>query len=393
MALETYCFGWKRGTKMLSWVIPMAENMGKSIVLFGALLLLASAPAAAQGTAPAQDPAAAPTKNSRIVERIIARVNNQIVTSSDYDREKANLKNEVMQDCPACTPAQVQEKLVPAEKDLLRDMIDGLLLVQRAKDLGISVETDLIKRLDEIRQQNNIDSMDNLEKAVRGEGLSYEDFKDNIRSSLYRDEVMRREVGAKAIPDKAEVQKYYDEHKQDFVRPESVYVREIFVSTENKTEEEKVALRAKADRLLARVKAGEDFGELAKTFSDAGTAKKNGELGLFRRGVMDPVLEQAVFQLKRNEFTDVIVIPTGFEILQVMEHYDAGQQPLEKVENEIDNILYDQKMKPALRAYLDNLREDSYIDVKPPYVDTAGVPNRPIEEVPAVPQAKAGGRK
>jgi peptidyl-prolyl cis-trans isomerase SurA len=357
----------------------MVETAGKKIGLFGVVLLLAAIPAAGQG------------KNSRIVEQIIARVNNEIVTSSEYERSKADLKTEVMQDCPACTPAQIQDRLVPLEKNLLRDMIDNLLLIQRAKDLGINVDTDVIKRLDELRQQNGIESMEDLEKAIRGEGLSYEDFKSNIRNGLYRDEVMRREVGAKAVPDKTEIQKYYEEHKQDFVRQESVFVREIFVSTEGKTEEEKVALHAKADGLLARVKAGEDFGEIAKRFSDAGTSKKNGELGLFRRGVMDSTLEQAVFKLNRNEITDVIVIATGFEILQVMERYEAGQQPVEKVENEINNILYDQKMKPALRDYLDKLREDSYVDVKSPYVDTAGVANRPIEELPA--SSASGGRK
>src|SRR5262249_28801698 len=151
------------------------------------------------------------------------------------------------------------------------------------------------------------------------------------------------------------VQKYYDEHQKDFVRPESVYVREIFVSTENKSEDEKAALRTKADGLLARVRGGEDFGEIAKRFSDAGTAKKNGELGLFRRGTMPAALETAVFKLNRNEITDVIPISTGFEILQVMERYEAGQQPVDKVQNEINNILYDQKMKPALREYLDKL--------------------------------------
>jgi parvulin-like peptidyl-prolyl isomerase len=101
---------------------------------------------------------------------------------------------------------------------------------------------------------------------------------------------------------------------------------------------------------------------------------------------MDPVLEQAVFKLNRNEVTDVIPIATGFEILQVMERYEAGQQPIEKVENEIQNILYDQKMRPALREYLDKLREDSYVVVNTPYVDTAGVPNRPLEELPATPE-------
>jgi peptidyl-prolyl cis-trans isomerase SurA len=100
-----------------------------------------------------------------------------------------------------------------------------------------------------------------------------------------------------------------------------------------------------------------------------------------------------VFKLNRNEITDVIPISTGFEILQVMERYEAGQQPVDKVQNEINNILYDQKMKPALREYLDKLREDSYIDIKPPYVDTAGVANRPIEELPATPETKGKGKK
>jgi peptidyl-prolyl cis-trans isomerase SurA len=356
----------------------MNNSLGKKASLLGAVLLLGAGPIAAQG------------KNSRILEEIVARVNNEIITRSDLDKASAALKDETEHDCPSCTPAQIAEKTAAQEKDLLRDLIDNHLLVQRAKDLGINVDTDVIKQLDQIRQQNNIDSMEDLEKAMRTEGVNYEDFKSDIRDRLYRDEVMRREVGSKAIPDKVEIQKYYDDHKEDFVRPESVYVREIFVSTQGKTEEEKVGLRAKADQLLARVKAGEDFGELAKRYSDAGTAKNNGELGLFQRGMMPSNLEDAVFKLDRNQFTDVIVIPTGFEILQVMQHYVAGQQPIDKVENEITNILYDQKMRPALRDYLDKLREDSYVEVKAPYVDTAGVPLRPIEEIPPGADASKG---
>jgi peptidyl-prolyl cis-trans isomerase SurA len=188
----------------------MADPMGKRIGLLGLLLLLAAAPAGAQSPSPGT--------NGHIVEKIIARVNNEIITNSEYEREMDNLRREVSQDCASCTPEQLQQKLAPFEKDLLRDMIDNRLLVQRAKDLGISVDTELIRRLDDIRQQNNIDSMEDLEKAVRAEGISYEDFKTNISDALYRDEVMRREVGSKAIAGRDEVQKYYDENMQDFAR-------------------------------------------------------------------------------------------------------------------------------------------------------------------------------
>src|SRR5689334_17388872 len=116
-----------------------------------------------------------------------------------------------------------------------------------------------------------------------------------------------------------EVKKYYDERKGKFVRQEAIYVRETFISTEGKDPQALPTLRAKADQLLVRVKNGEDFGQLAKAFSDAGTKARNGELGLFQKGQMPKVLEDAVFKLKRNEITPVIPIQTGFEILQVME--------------------------------------------------------------------------
>ncbi len=167
-------------------------------------------------------------------------------------------------------------------------------------------------------------------------GVDFEDFKTNIRNQLITQEVIRREVGSRIVLDHAEVQKYYDDHKQEFVRPEQVVVREIFVSTEGKPEAEIPALRKKADGLLERVKGGEDFGELAKRFSDGSTAKQGGDLGTFERGQLAKNLEDIVFKLNRNQTTDVMPTKTGFLILQVREHYPAGQQPEEKVENEID---------------------------------------------------------
>jgi peptidyl-prolyl cis-trans isomerase SurA len=178
------------------------------------------------------------------------------------------------------------------------------------------------------------------------------------------------------------VDKYYQEHKAEFVRPEQVMVREIFVSTEGKTEAEIPVLKKKAEGLLDRVKMGEDFGELAKRFSDGSTAKQGGDLGTFEKGQMAAALEQVVFKLQRNETTDIIDQKNGFLILQVREHFAAGQQPEDKVETEINNHLYDEKMKPALRDYLNMLRQDSYVEVKPGYVDTASVAGSAIDEVP-----------
>ena len=225
----------------------------------------------------------------------------------------------------------------------------------------------------------------------------YQDFKNNIRNQLLQQEVIRREVGSKIIPDHSEALKYYEDHKQDFVLPETVVLREIFVSTQGKPQTDVPGLQKKAEGLLQRVKGGEDFGELAKRFSDGSTAKQGGELGTFEKGQLAPNLEAAVFKLNRQQVTGILPTKEGFEILQVMEHYAAGLQPEEKVDSQIVGRLYDDKIRTGLRDYLATLRRDSYVDVKSGYQDTAAVGGTGIDEVPPTPdeddtKKKSGGR-
>jgi peptidyl-prolyl cis-trans isomerase SurA len=332
-------------------------------------------------------------EKGKIIEEVVARVNNDVITRGDLDRARTQFSDEVRQECPNCTPDQINARMAAGEKDLLRDLIDSSLMVQRAKDMDVNVEADVVKRLDEIRQQNKIASMDDLEKRVEESGLDYQDFKNNIRNQLLQQEVIRREVGSKIVPDHSEALKYYEEHKQDFVLPETVVMRELFVSTEGKLPSEIPALQKKAEGLLQRIKGGEDFGELAKRFSDGSTAKQGGDLGTFERGQLAPNLEAAVFKLERMQTTDVIPTKTGFLILQVMEHYAAGLQPEEKVDGKIIDRLYDEKIKVGLRDYLATLREDSYVEVKPGYQDSAAVGGTGIDEVPPTPDDDEAAKK
>ncbi len=321
-----------------------------------------------------------------VVEEIVARVNNQIITLSDYQKAAAGLQQEAAQDCQNCSQLQIQAAVADHQKNLLRDLIDQQLLIERAKDMEISVETDLIKRLDEIRKQNNLTSMEDLEKAVEQQGIVWEDYKTQMRNSLLTQEVIRREVGGRMNIGSDEVKAYYEAHKQDFNRPEQVSLAELFLSTEGKSPEEIAAVRTRADDLHNRLVKGEDFDQLVKRYSEGSTAQQNGDLGEFERGQLSKQLEDAVFPLDKNQFTDVIQTKTGFEILKVLDHYQAGLQPLDKVEGEITNILYRQKMDPAMRVYLAQLREESYVLVKPGYTDSAAVAGATaIQEVAPTP--------
>jgi len=324
-----------------------------------------------------------------VVEEIIARVNNDIITMSDYQKADQQLREEVAHDCQGCPPDKVQGQYKDQQKDLLRGLIDQSLLVQRAKDMGISVETDLIKRMDEVRKQNGLNSLEELEKAVEGSGIAWEDYKTQIRNGLLTQEVMRKEVGSRINIGNEEVKKYYDEHPQEFTRPEQVELSEIFLSTEGKSLEEIEAVQKKAEDLHNRVVKGDEFSEIAKRYSEGSTAKdQSGDLGTYQRGQLSPQLEAVVFKMEKGQITDVTQTKTGFEILKVDNHYQSGLQPLDKVETEIMNRLYMQKMQPTMRDYLAQLRQESYVMVKPGYVDSAAVPGASvIQEVQPTPDA------
>lgn len=335
--------------------------------------------------------------NAKTVEEIIARVNNEIITRSELEKARIAAEEDARQECQGkCTPEQLRADIEDRQKNTLRDLIDQSLLVQRGKDMGINVEPDVIKKLDQLRQQNKIDSMEDLEKAVTAQGSNWEDFKNNIRNGILTQRVISNEVGSHITVGRDEVEKYYNEHKQEFVRPEQVALREIEVSTEGKNDDELPELKKKAETALKRVKDGEDFGEIAKRFSDSSTAKQGGFLGVYKRGELSKALEDIVFKMKKNELTDVMDTKQGYLILQVLERYEEGQQPLAKVENEIMDHLYSQRMEPAMRNYLKTLREQSYVVIKPGYQEIAGGGNSEIQEVSATPEAsksKKGHKK
>jgi peptidyl-prolyl cis-trans isomerase SurA len=333
----------------------------------------AAIPAKGAGTSATSNQTA--DRPANVVEEIAARVNGDIVTSSDLGRAQVHDMEEAKQDCTErkCTPEELQKAIEDAKANALRGLIDTKLLVQRAKDLDINAETELVRQLDETRIENKLDSMEALQKAVEAEGLDWEEYKDSVKNQFLAQDVIYREVGSKVTNsiDQPAIQKYYNEHKEQFSLPETVRIREILVSTTGKPEAEWPALKMKAEQLRERViKNGEDFGDLAKHFSDGVTKAQGGELGAFERGKLDPKFEVEVFKLNKNEMTPVIQAGNGYMILQVEQRYEAGVQPLDKIEAEVTNHIAAQAMPDKLRVYLGQLRKDSFVEVRPGYVDT-----------------------
>ena len=329
----------------------------------------------------------------QVVEEIIARINNQIVTRTEFLRSKEQLKQEAQQQDPANADKIVADK----DKDVLRDLIDQQLLLDKGKDLGLAADTDLIKRLDEMRKDMNLESMEDLEKAATAQGISFEDFKQNLRNQIITQQVISKEVGSRMSITKEEMQQFYDTHKDQLEQPEQIRLSEILISTEKKDTNDSTdetarltAAQAKADDLLAQIRKGGKFDEIAKKNSDGPTAAQGGDLGYFKRGTLAKELEDKTFAMKPGEVSEAVRTKQGFVLLLVAEHQTAGIPPLSQIEPRVQDAIYMQKLQPALRAYLTKLREDAWIDVKPGYVDTGASPNqtKPVETT-----AKEAGAK
>jgi peptidyl-prolyl cis-trans isomerase SurA len=346
-----------------------------------------------------------------VVEEIIARVNNQIITLSEFQRSKDQLRDDVKQQDPANADKLYAER----EKDVLRDLIDQQLLLEKGKDLGITGDTDLIKRLDQMRKDMKLDTMEDLEKAATAQGISYEDFKQNMRNQIITQKVIGEEVGSHLNISEEEKQQFYDDHKNELEQPESIKLSEILIAPKKaagsakeqnstgtdgasgsdgatdqqaKAEADKQAEQAalaaaesQANDLLKQIRAGASFEDIAKKYSDGPSAAQGGDLGAFKRGALAKELEDRTFAMKVGDVTDVIRTKQGFVILKVTNHQTAGIPPLKDVESRVMDALYYQKLQPALRAYLTKLREDAYIYTKDGYVDDGASPNetRPVE--------------
>jgi peptidyl-prolyl cis-trans isomerase SurA len=328
-----------------------------------------------------------------VIEEIVARINSSIITRSDFEKAKEQAAQEAKEKGADQAPKR--------EQDTLRDLIDQQLLVQKAADLGITGDTELIKRLDEIRKSMNLSSMEDLEKAAESQGVSYEDFKQNLRNNIVTQAVIGREVGSHIQITKEEAQQFYDEHKSELERPEQVALSEILVAPVKADPNSKEAppeptpaqiadAEKRANDLLAQIKAGAKFDEIAKKYSDGPTAPQGGDLGEFKRGMLSKDLEDKTFAMKAGDVTDVIRTRQGFIILKVTEHTSAGVPPLKEVENQVQEALYLKKLQPALRAYLTKLREEAFIDIKPGFEDTGASPNQtqPVYMAADSPQGK-----
>jgi parvulin-like peptidyl-prolyl isomerase len=320
------------------------------------------------------------TPGVKTVEEIAAKVNGDIITRGELDEKHKEIEAQAAQS--GLTGPKLVAAVKQADADTLEEQIDNLLLVQKGKDLpGLDVDPEVTKFFQSLQQQYKMPDADKFHEWLHQQfGMTYDELRDRKKRDILAQKVIGYEVASKIAVPEADLQKYYEDHKSEYVRDEEVFLSQILISTEGKSPDQLAAAEAKAKDLVARAKKGEKFTDLARDNSDdPETAQSGGYLGApSKRGTLRPELEALVFKDKKGDIEGPIKLtsPPGFLILKVEEHYDAGQASFEEVREEIQNAVVGPKMQPKVREYLTQLRQEAFLQIKEGYVDSGAAPGK-----------------
>jgi parvulin-like peptidyl-prolyl isomerase len=301
---------------------------------------------------------------AELFEEIVAWVNGDIITMSEMEREEQAMVAEAYR---RYTGDELDESVQRMRAGLLVEMIDRKILLDRAKAMFTDLEGIKDAYFQGFKESQGVTSDAEFESMLQQEGLTIESFKLRLLEMYAPEEVLRYEVGNRISVSDAEVEAFYKENPQRFVLDDVVTVREIVLLAD--TDAKKDAKRAEAEQVVERARAGEDFAELAKEISEAGTKAEGGMLGELKRGDLSEQLETVAFGLETDQVSDPIETRYGFHILKVEESVVGERILLDDAREGLREFLEDQKYEEDLEVFRKKMRAEAEWCVKAKYKD------------------------
>jgi peptidyl-prolyl cis-trans isomerase SurA len=279
-----------------------------------------------------------------VVDRVVAVVNDEVITMSDLQREMQKRTD------------------ITEQKLMLEDMIDRKLQMDAAKRSGMAVtDKEIDEAVADIMARNKMDAKQ-FEAALAREGLTPEQYRAEFREQMTMSRLFNKFVRSGVTVDNTEIRTHYDKNAELYALPEEVKVRHLVVPVkEQASPAEVAAAREQAESLMARIRQGEDFIRLIREYSGSPTAAQDGDLGFLQRGNAVPEIEAATKDLKPGEYAGPVRVGDGFHILR-LEEIRRPVMPFEKVKDQIQKLLFDQKLENTYRTFLQSLRSDAHIE-------------------------------
>lgn len=332
----------------------------RAAVIFVALFLFSSVTTFAQEGEPV------------VIDEVIAQANDGVITLSQFKREIAEQIETLMQ--LGKSKADAEKEVEGKKGQLIVILIDDILLMQKGKELGLSedVEAEVNRRLLEIGRQQGINTIEELYKQMRASNVEPEAIKQRFRIGIMRDMVLSRDVDARIyfnLSDK-ELKEYFEKHPDKFKKQEEVKLSEIFLSFAGRNEED---VKKKAEQIVAQIRGGADFANLAATYSERTdqqgnrTAPKDkGFVGAFTLDQLLPLFVDAIKGVKAGGVTEPIKVDEGLEILRVDERIAGSDKPTFE-ENRVRQAIMQERAPQERKKYVENLRAESYVKIAKDY--------------------------
>ncbi len=297
-----------------------------------------------------------------VVDRIVAVVNDEVITLSDLNAEMDMIRQRM---AVAYKGQDVEKFLAESRQTMLNRMVERLLIGQEARKSGIVVKDEEVNEAIRDGLEQRKLRMEDMIASLAKEGSDLEEYKRELRDHLTKTRLIRREIRSKIMISDEEIGAYYQKHREDYEGRETVRIKLILLPVPKDAGEEQIrTIRQEAEAILQRLRDGEVFEVLAGRYSRGPAAAAGGDIGFVEKGVMLPEVEAVAFSLKINETSDVISSPVGFYIIRVVDKRGAGLKPIEAVREEIRRRIEDEKADKRYDDWMADLRKRSHVEIR-----------------------------
>ncbi len=298
--------------------------------------------------------------HAEMIDRIIAIVNDDVITFSDLNREGASLFRRITQQAP---PDQVDMALLQAQEELLTSLIDKLIVEQRASKMGVSVsDAEVSNAVERVIARNNI-TADVFWQNLQRMGTSKEDYRNVLKNQILQQKLVSYELRSKVVIPEAKIKEYYEQHYAQKRTSESFHILQMGFTWSSDGEISKEDARKKADEVRAKAEAGQDFRALARQFSSLPSASDGGDIGVFKKDEMAGYMKSAILTLQPGQLSKVVETDAGFQFFKLLSDkgHIKNQASFEAVKSEIHERLYEEEMNSKFEKWVKDLRDQAYI--------------------------------
>jgi peptidyl-prolyl cis-trans isomerase SurA len=299
---------------------------------------------------------------AEVTNRIVAIVNNDVISLYDLDKESQPLTDRIK---AMYHGSDVKSQIYKARREILEQMINRLIAKEEIERLGINVGDDEINNaIERIKQDNSLTQEEFLAR-VQQEDKTLDEVRNDIKSDLEQAKLMDREVRSRVVISEEQMKQYYENNKDEFVGKNRVRLKNILIAVSNNDPADVVkAKRELAYKLEGEIKSGASFDELARTHSSGPGASKGGDLGYMEWNDLAPYLKEAIEKLKPGQITDVLETPYGFQIIMLAEREDTGVKTFDEVKKQIQEKLYQEQLRKKYERYVQGLRDKAFIKIQ-----------------------------